>query len=255
MARSCAICGKESMGGFNPQSSGMNRVRAHRRMQPNLQPLVIHAEGRARRRRSSARAAGAPSSSRPSSRRRRRAGRLRTRTRPAVPDGRFVMSGYGRRVEPDRERAVVDELDLHLGAEPAGLHVDPQSSQRRDELADRALGQLRRRGAREPGPTAAARVGVQRELRDRPAPRRRCRAASGWSGPPRRGRSAARRPGGRGRPRLRPCRPGRRRAGRPGPCPIDPTTSPSTRTSPRVARWSSALTAWLGGAIGDLARG
>ena len=39
MARSCAICGKVSMGGFNPQSSGMNRVRAHRRYQPNLQPL------------------------------------------------------------------------------------------------------------------------------------------------------------------------------------------------------------------------
>ena len=45
MARSCAICGKVSMGGFNPQSSGMNRVRAHRRMQPNLQPLVIDEKG------------------------------------------------------------------------------------------------------------------------------------------------------------------------------------------------------------------
>ncbi len=45
MARSCAICGKTSMGGFNPQSSGMNRVRAHRRMQPNLQPLVIFEKG------------------------------------------------------------------------------------------------------------------------------------------------------------------------------------------------------------------
>ena len=45
MARSCAICGKVSMGGFNPQSSGMNRVRAHRRMQPNLQPLVITKKG------------------------------------------------------------------------------------------------------------------------------------------------------------------------------------------------------------------
>jgi len=44
MARSCAICGKVSMGGFNPQSSGMNRVRAHRRYQPNLQPLAV-AEG------------------------------------------------------------------------------------------------------------------------------------------------------------------------------------------------------------------
>ncbi len=47
MARSCAICGKTSMGGFNPQSSGMNRVRAHRRMQPNLQPLVIEQKGAA----------------------------------------------------------------------------------------------------------------------------------------------------------------------------------------------------------------
>jgi ribosomal protein L28 len=45
MARSCAICGKVAMGGFNPQSSGMNRVRAHRRLQPNLQPLVIVRNG------------------------------------------------------------------------------------------------------------------------------------------------------------------------------------------------------------------
>ena len=45
MARSCAICGKASMGGFNPQSSGMNRVRAHRRMQPNLQPFAIVKDG------------------------------------------------------------------------------------------------------------------------------------------------------------------------------------------------------------------
>ena len=43
MARSCAICGKVSMGGFNPQSSGMNRVRAHRRYQPNLQPFTLRA--------------------------------------------------------------------------------------------------------------------------------------------------------------------------------------------------------------------
>jgi ribosomal protein L28 len=33
------------MGGFNPQSSGMNRVRAHRRMQPNLQPFTIVENG------------------------------------------------------------------------------------------------------------------------------------------------------------------------------------------------------------------
>ena len=45
MARSCAMCGKTSMGGFNPQSVGMNRVRAHRRYNVNLQPLRITAGG------------------------------------------------------------------------------------------------------------------------------------------------------------------------------------------------------------------
>jgi len=46
MARSCAICGKTSIGGFNPQSSGMNRVRAHRRYEPNLQSRVIVLDGK-----------------------------------------------------------------------------------------------------------------------------------------------------------------------------------------------------------------
>ena len=32
------------MGGFNPQSSGMNRVRAHRRYQPNLQVTTLTAK-------------------------------------------------------------------------------------------------------------------------------------------------------------------------------------------------------------------
>ena len=41
MARSCDLCGKTSMGGFNPQSVGMNRVRAHRRYKVNLQPLKM----------------------------------------------------------------------------------------------------------------------------------------------------------------------------------------------------------------------
>ena len=45
MARACAICGKASMGGFNPQSSGMNRVRAHRRYQPNLQVTTLTGKG------------------------------------------------------------------------------------------------------------------------------------------------------------------------------------------------------------------
>ena len=49
MARSCALCGKTSMGGFNPQSVGMNRVRAHRRYRVNLQPLRIAFAGRQER--------------------------------------------------------------------------------------------------------------------------------------------------------------------------------------------------------------
>jgi ribosomal protein L28 len=45
MARACAICGKTSMGGFNPQSTGMNRVRAHRRMTANLQKMRLPVAG------------------------------------------------------------------------------------------------------------------------------------------------------------------------------------------------------------------
>ena len=47
MARSCAVCGKVSIDGFNPQSSGMNRVRAHRRYHPNLQQTTIQVDGKA----------------------------------------------------------------------------------------------------------------------------------------------------------------------------------------------------------------
>jgi ribosomal protein L28 len=45
MARACAICGKTSMGGMNPQSVGMNRVRAHRRFEPNLQFIRLERGG------------------------------------------------------------------------------------------------------------------------------------------------------------------------------------------------------------------
>lgn len=45
MARICGICGKGSMGGFNPQSSGMNRVRVHRRYDANLQRLRFEEGG------------------------------------------------------------------------------------------------------------------------------------------------------------------------------------------------------------------
>ncbi|HEU6438884.1 MAG TPA: L28 family ribosomal protein [Terriglobales bacterium] len=45
MPRSCAVCGKVSMDGFNAQSSGMNKVRAHRRFRPNLQQTTIQVKG------------------------------------------------------------------------------------------------------------------------------------------------------------------------------------------------------------------
>ena len=37
MARACAMCGKTSMGSYNPQSVGNNRVRAKRRYNVNFQ--------------------------------------------------------------------------------------------------------------------------------------------------------------------------------------------------------------------------
>lgn len=49
MARSCTMCGKTSMGGFNPQSSGMNRVRAHRRYNVNLQRAAVERGGQVTR--------------------------------------------------------------------------------------------------------------------------------------------------------------------------------------------------------------
>ena len=49
MARSCSKCGKTSMGGINHQSSGMNRVRAKRRYNVNLQQLKVYDGGRVTR--------------------------------------------------------------------------------------------------------------------------------------------------------------------------------------------------------------
>ena len=46
MARSCAVCGKVSLDGFNAQSSGMNRVRAHRRFNVNLQQATVQIKGK-----------------------------------------------------------------------------------------------------------------------------------------------------------------------------------------------------------------
>lgn len=45
MARTCDICGKKPITGWNPQSVGMNRKRAVRRWLPNLQPTTVNRGG------------------------------------------------------------------------------------------------------------------------------------------------------------------------------------------------------------------
>ena len=49
MARFCVLCGKDSISGFNPQSVGANRVRAHRRFRANLQPTMVVTRGTTKR--------------------------------------------------------------------------------------------------------------------------------------------------------------------------------------------------------------
>ena len=46
MARTCEICGKKPITGWNPQSVGMNRKRALRRWLPNLGPALVERGGR-----------------------------------------------------------------------------------------------------------------------------------------------------------------------------------------------------------------
>ena len=154
MARSCAICGKVSMGGFNPQSSGMNRVRAHRRYQPNLQPFTIVKNGAATKaarlhalspHRGEVRQV-APSLQRPTV---GRSSGVRPPGSPTVP-GRFPFVGATGRsairgVQPDRERAVVDQLDRHHRAEPARRDLDAAARGARPRTGGRAA-------PRAPGP-------------------------------------------------------------------------------------------------------
>ncbi len=68
-------------------------------------------------------------------------------------------------VEPDGERAIVDELDRHLRTEATPSGPDPLPFDRRAEPFVQPLGELRRRGGREPGPPPPGRVGVEGELR------------------------------------------------------------------------------------------
>ena len=82
-----------------------------------------------------------------------------------------------------------------------GRHAHPEPLQGRREPPVEPVCQLRRRRAGEPGPAAASRVRVQRELRHDERRAHRHRAATGSSDPRRRGRSGARRSAGPAHPR------------------------------------------------------
>jgi hypothetical protein len=73
---------------------------------------------------------------------------------------------WSSRVERDRDRAVVDELDLHACTENALLDRHAELSKRCGEVLVEGLGELRPRRMRERRSVSLRRVGDQRELAD-----------------------------------------------------------------------------------------
>jgi Zn-dependent protease len=71
-----------------------------------------------------------------------------------------------REVDHQGHRAVVDQLDLHAGAEPPDFDSRAAATQRRRQGSDQRLGLAGGGGAVEGGTPAPADVGEQRELRD-----------------------------------------------------------------------------------------
>lgn len=70
------------------------------------------------------------------------------------------------RLDEDRERAVVDQRDLHHRPELAGLDMQAPATQIRNDRVDEGLSLITGRGMSPRGPTPLARVPIQRELRD-----------------------------------------------------------------------------------------
>src|SRR5918994_5003321 len=96
----------------------------------------------------------------------RRALRSRTTLELPIPDLPAGECASPLAVEHDRDRPVVDELDLHPGAEDPVLHGDPELTQRSAEPLVAPF-RLRRSGrAAEARPVTLARVRAQRELTD-----------------------------------------------------------------------------------------
>ena len=72
----------------------------------------------------------------------------------------------GQSSQQHRHRAVVDEFDLHVGAEHAGFHVRAEASQRVGEGGDQRFGDATGRGGVPRRPSALGGVGVEGELAD-----------------------------------------------------------------------------------------
>ena len=79
---------------------------------------------------------------------------------------RGLLDQRGRRVEDEGDRAVVDALDAHVGAEAAALHVGAEALELGADGVVERLAHRARRGGLPGGPAALARVAVQRELAD-----------------------------------------------------------------------------------------
>ena len=118
---------------------------------------------------------------------RRRADADRSRSHPGLSDASAPRSrraasdqGAGASdLEQERDRAVVDQLDLHVGAEAAGGDRGAERAERVDEPLDERLG-FGRTGRRHPRRAPApAGVAVERELADDEQGRRRRRRPSG----------------------------------------------------------------------------
>ena len=154
--------------------------------------------------------------------------------RPRIPMVRRIhVSG----LEHQRDRAVVHERDLHVGAEPAGRDRHAERGQRRARTRRPAARPPRAGPPRPSSAAGPARVAVERELAHDERARRRCRAASG-SSPRRRRRTRA---GSRPWPRASRATASSSSCVTPTsthkPAPISPTTSPSTVTRAAVTRW------------------
>src|SRR5690606_26285340 len=101
-----------------------------------------------------------------------RADRSDVQVRPAKEAGRRYREPVGWvlaklvRVEPDGDRAVIDQRDVHMGSELAGGHIQAELAELLGQIVDQGTGNLRRGGSDEAGASALAGVGVQGELRD-----------------------------------------------------------------------------------------